>query len=335
MLPSPTTEQAEDNALPPTPESLPDGLGTPWQKMVSLLRTTMGVPVALLLSAPAPAMTVLVSSKNDPLETQSPDPSAALSLAEEAGRKMAISRTGLLVTEPHKGIACLAEPIAHPDGRLFGTLCVVAPASHPLAHRELLTEFGHTMEGHLALAETRRALAREQKKTTALAERLAREAATDPLTGLLNRHTFGDRFHQEVARHKRARHPLSLILCGLDRFREFNDANGQAEGDALLVTLARLFKERLRSHDLIWRWGGDTFFMLLPDTPLMGAVEVVESVRHLVEAETHGAPPEARVTLSAGVTNHALPESEEECLTRCNHLLEAAKQKGRNCVILG
>jgi len=337
VLCSPTVEKETEETLPSKESGLPDELQTPWQRMVSLLRMTMDVPMALVMHHQNADMDVLVASQEG---------SPPLALPEYLSDKMRTSGARLLVedarNEPEWSrhaamapgvIACLGEPIRHADGRLFGTLCVMDQKPNAFPHHDLLTEFRCTMEAHLDLMATRRALTLEAEKNEALSQQLAREATTDPLTGLLNRNSFEERFFQEIARHKRAEHPLSIIICDLDRFKELNDTKGRSAGDELLVTLATLFKERLRAHDLIWRWGGDEFLLLLPDTPLMGAVEVVESVRHLVEEKAQ--LETTRVTLSAGVTNFNPNESQDDCLARCNRLLEAAKEKGRNCVILG
>ncbi|BCS98257.1 hypothetical protein DSLASN_38890 [Desulfoluna limicola] len=337
MLCSPTPEIHKEETLPPTESGLPDELQTPWQRIVSLLRTTMNVPMALVMCHQTPGMQLLVMSQEE---------SIPLALPGYFSDKMKSSGDRFLVEDARNDpgwaehppadsdvIACLGEPIRHSDGSLFGTLCVVDQKPNTFPGHSLLTEFRHTMEAHLDLMATRRALTLEAEKSAALSHKLAREATTDPLTGLLNRHNFEERFFQEIARHKRAEHPLSIIICDLDRFKELNDTKGRSAGDELLVTLATLFKDRLRAHDLIWRWGGDEFLLLLPDTPLMGAVEVVESVRHLVEEKAQ--LETTRVTLSAGVTNFNPNESQDDCLARCNRLLEAAKEKGRNCVILG
>jgi len=317
VLNSQTTEHTLPATRPPEEGELTPDIRESWQRMLSLLRSLLDVPVAFVMRPCANGMEAVVMSRDD---SAPPWTEEAPALAQGLGT--------------HGAGACLAEPICHADGQVFGTLCIMDTKPNPFTHRALLTEFRHTMEAHLALRKTRLALAEETKRAEALSSQLAREALTDPLTGLLHRCTFSDRFHQEIARHKRAHHPLSLILCNLDHFRPYNAAMGRARGDALLVTLAGLLKARLRTHDLVWRWGGDEFLLLLPDTPLMGAVEVVESIRHIVEATTEN-EPDPRVTLSAGATNLAPEEPQDTCLDRCNNLLKAAKAKGRNCVILG
>ncbi|VVS93083.1 GGDEF domain-containing protein [Desulfoluna spongiiphila] len=315
MLRSQTARHTDTR--PPETDELPPDIQEAWQRILSLLRSLLEVPVVLVMRPCANGAETVMVSRDDAAPPWTEEASA---MAQGMGTP--------------KESAFLAEPICHADGRVFGTLCAMDTKPNPFSHRALLTEFRHTMESHLALMETRRNLEKETERAEALSSQLAREALTDPLTGLLHRCTFADRFHQEIARHKRAHHPLSLILCNLDHFRPYNATMGRARGDALLVTLAGLLKARLRTHDLVWRWGGDEFLLLLPDTPLMGAVEVVESIRHIVEATTAN-EPDPRITLSAGATNLAPEETQDTCLDRCNSLLKAAKAKGRNCVIIG
>ncbi|WP_300669512.1 sensor domain-containing diguanylate cyclase [Desulfoluna sp.] len=342
MLSSPAAENETPETLPPERDGLPHDIHIPWQRMVSLLRTLLEAPVVLIVRADGPETEAVVIDRDKACPWPSNE-TAALSLAEAFSEKVMATRARLIVKDASKKPeetghprlkACLGEPLLHADGRVFGALCALDTAPNPFVHQALLTEFRHAMETHLTLMETRDALVRETALRSDLTEQWTREAITDAVTGLPNPNTFPERFHQEIARHTRADHPLSLILCGLDHFQKYNDTRGQAAGDALLASLAELFTARLRTHDLIWRWSGDQFFLLLPDTPLMGAVEVVEAVRHIVEEKTRDHTP-PQVTLSAGATSYTPPETEETCLTRCNTLLNAAKKKGRNCVILG
>ena len=328
MLSSSTAESRETTPLPSATACKNNEV--PWQRMVSLLRRTMGASVALLLTdaEDGPEMAAISPQSAQGL---APDTSARITTASSQSPSTGHGPIQHSVTD-QPGLPGPAElfgvPLFNPNGSHYGTLCVLVQAPAPVPHIELLSEFARTMETHLCLAETRHALARESKKR-------AEEATTDHLTGLLNRHSFPQRFHEEVTRHKRAKHPLSLIICDLDRFKELNDTRGRAAGDTLLIDLATRFKGRLRTHDLIWRWGGDAFLILLPETPLMGAVEVVESMRRLVEEKVQPKETKCRITLSAGVTNFNASESGDACLDRCNRLLKAAKEKGRNCVILG
>lgn len=101
--------------------------------------------------------------------------------------------------------------------------------------------------------------------------RLAEAAYTDPLTGLLSRRAFEERLKEEWSRSRREERPLGLVLLDLDGFKGVNDTLGHAEGDRLLVRVAEALKGAQRAGDLLFRWAGDEFALLLPNTPAQGA----------------------------------------------------------------
>jgi diguanylate cyclase (GGDEF)-like protein len=98
-------------------------------------------------------------------------------------------------------------------------------------------------------------------------------AATDPLTGLLNRRAFGERIGRELARTRRTGEPLALLVADVDGFKAVNDGGGHAAGDAALVAIASALREELRAVDSLARIGGDEFAVLLPATDAAGAEE--------------------------------------------------------------
>lgn len=162
-----------------------------------------------------------------------------------------------------------------------------------------------------------------------------RRARTDPLTGVNNRLHFAERLDQEIARVHRGGHPFGLVLLDLDRFKQLNDSHGHLAGDRALVAVAARLKQRIRPYDVIARWGGEEFAILLAQVPDNAALaRVCESLR-----ETIAAAPvpigtvEVPVTTSvgavlatgAGVTADTLLASADEALYR-------AKRRGRNQV---
>jgi diguanylate cyclase (GGDEF)-like protein len=119
-------------------------------------------------------------------------------------------------------------------------------------------------------------------------------ASTDPLTGLLNRREFEQRFAGELARARRTGESFALVLGDLDRFKELNDRHGHAAGDEALASLARLLRAEVRAIDSVARIGGDEFAILLPATNACGAREAAARIADRVRR--HGGIP----TLSAG-----------------------------------
>ena len=124
-------------------------------------------------------------------------------------------------------------------------------------------------------------------------------AATDPLTGLANRRGGEKHIANEISRAKRERRPLSCILLDIDRFKQVNDTFGHQAGDQLLRDISNLLRRTVRAYDILVRWGGEEFLLVLPGVDLDVARVLAERVRAAVEAlDTHGIGP---VTISAGV----------------------------------
>ncbi len=119
-----------------------------------------------------------------------------------------------------------------------------------------------------SLTEQVRALTEEVRVLTTLAR-------TDALTGLPNRRAWDEQLTRELARAKRRATPLSVAMLDLDRFKAFNDAHGHQAGDLLLVETAAAWLAELRETDILCRWGGDEFALLLPDCPEDEAEQVI------------------------------------------------------------
>ena len=163
-----------------------------------------------------------------------------------------------------------------------------------------------------------------------------RMATMDPLTGAFNRRTFHDIAEREIARARRAGQPLSIILVDIDHFRPINDRHGHRAGDAVLQKMADVIRGALRKEDMLVRYGGEEFLVLLPDVPGPGAVVVAGRIRKAVEAEAFDIDGNTiPVTVSVGVSARLDegPESMEGLLARADEALALAKQRGRNRVV--
>ncbi len=122
----------------------------------------------------------------------------------------------------------------------------------------------------------------------------------------------------------------------IDHFKQINDTHGHGVGDLALMTFTQVVRENIRSSDVLARWGGEEFVLLLSDTHLDGALLTLERVRSAAAAaEVAGGPPGLRMTVSMGLAEHQPGEAVELTLDRADKALYAAKHAGRNRVALG
>ena len=158
------------------------------------------------------------------------------------------------------------------------------------------------------------------------------ESIRDELTGLHNRRYFNDRLMDELERIKRYGGRFSLILADIDHFKVVNDTHGHQTGDAVLAWLGRLFRDHLRHSDVVSRYGGEEFALLLLDTDKAKAVTIAEHLRAAV-AEKAGEAVGPRVTVSFGVATHGEDgHAFESLLEKADKALYVAKAQGRNRV---
>lgn len=157
-------------------------------------------------------------------------------------------------------------------------------------------------------------------------------ARTDVLTGLANRRHFAAELERELARTRRDKRPLTIIVCDLDHFKDVNDTYGHIAGDDVLCLVADVLAEHSREVDLPARFGGEEFALVLPDTDLEAGVVAAERLRREIEERSTrtGRP----VTLSLGVACTAQVGADSNALFRAaDRALYSAKDRGRNCTV--
>lgn len=165
--------------------------------------------------------------------------------------------------------------------------------------------------------------------------RLARQAMTDPLTGLPNRTALMETCSKELKRASRHFRPLGVAMLDLDGFKKYNDTCGHQAGDGLLKILAGLFQAGRRASDLVARYGGDEFSLLLPETDAAGAMVVAQRLHYLITRFPLVVfPSSSNISLSIGIAVY--PEdgiTPEALLAQADRRLYEAKRQGGNRVV--
>ncbi|MBI3714312.1 MAG: GGDEF domain-containing protein [Burkholderiales bacterium] len=167
--------------------------------------------------------------------------------------------------------------------------------------------------------------------------KIEKSAATDPLTKLLNRQAFDFVFQQAILDSERSRQPLCVALMDIDHFKKINDKQGHLIGDHVLKEIAMIAKRSLRESDVICRWGGEEFLILLKNCALEKATAIAENLRTTIAANdfsrtTDLAKGRLNLTVSMGVAECKTQESEDSVFERADVALYQAKESGRNSV---
>lgn len=226
----------------------------------------------------------------------------------------------------------LCLPI-HQQGQLWGGLVVQNdPCARSWAQQEVetLTLIVQQLEISIQHAEL-------HQRLSAANQELERISNTDSLTQIANRRCFDRQLSREWRRLQREKQPLALILCDIDYFKLFNDTYGHPSGDTCLVAVAQALKRCLkRPADLVARYGGEEFVVLLPNTELAGAIEVVEQMQGAIATLAIADAPTHHLTLSFGIYA-IVPQPSIKVTTAlalADQALYAAKQAGRNQYVI-
>ena len=165
-------------------------------------------------------------------------------------------------------------------------------------------------------------------------EQMSELVREDQLTGSLNRRGLDDVFERELARSERRSSPLCIALLDLDDFKKINDNYGHSAGDEALIHLVRVIKETLRTMDVIARFGGEEFLIVLPDTSLAEAVQTITRLqRELTKQIFMHNHTRLLMTFSAGVALRNEKEDQQSMVKRADAALYEAKRTGKNRVV--
>ena len=170
------------------------------------------------------------------------------------------------------------------------------------------------------------------RRLNALNRRLQQLSVTDALTGLFNRTGLSASLPLDIERAQRYRRPLSVVLLDLDHFKRVNDEYGHLVGDQVLVEFAKLIQATVRQIDAIYRWGGEEFLIVCPETPPELVSNLTERV--LDGVRRHRFPMQRTMTVSAGIANLGAGDTMTSLLQRADEALYQAKTAGRDRICL-
>ena len=184
------------------------------------------------------------------------------------------------------------------------------------------------------MSRIRQRLAQQREELARALAQLRAIATRDELTGLPNRRQMQALMDQELLRALRHSHEFCIALLDLDHFKRVNDLHGHAAGDTVLRSFAQAGQAALRATDVLARWGGEEFVVLMPDTAMPLALVGMERLRQQVAAMRVdvGAGEPVAITVSIGLTGHRRPETLAQALQRADQLLYQAKAHGRDRV---
>jgi two-component system, cell cycle response regulator len=183
------------------------------------------------------------------------------------------------------------------------------------------------------LTDLTRELNKKNRELEAANSTITKLMNTDPLTGLTNRRQLKEMLDAEMSKARRHGHPLSALMTDIDHFKSINDAYGHDTGDKVLVKVAQALRSTCRKEDIVARFGGEEFVVILPDSPAASAVECAERIRKAVE-ETVYPGIDRPVTASFGATLFLQTDTEDSLIKRADAALYEAKETGRNRVVL-
>lgn len=185
------------------------------------------------------------------------------------------------------------------------------------------------------LRKTNELLHTQLDEIQSLHDALREQALRDPLTGLHNRRYLNETMGREIARAKREKYPISVMIVDVDNFKQFNDTYGHSLGDKVLVTFGKVLHENIRIGDIACRYGGDEFLVVMPGADMVGASQRAEDIRQKFAATPiYYGDGEVFATISIGLSTYPQHGIDSSLFRSADEALYHAKHSGRNCIYI-
>jgi diguanylate cyclase (GGDEF)-like protein len=250
------------------------------------------------------------------------EPDAVL-VVEDASQDARFVNNPLVQSDPNIRFYAGA-PLVTPEGYALGTLCVIDRQP-----RQVTEEQKRALQTLARNLITIMELGRRTRHLEGSNRLLEKISLTDSLTGVGNRHSFDQRLREEAERSQRNGHLLSLMLVDIDHFKSYNDSFGHLCGDELLRQFGKKLDDTVRISDCVYRYGGEEFAVLLPDTDANGALIIASRLRDAIAAAEW---PSRAVTVSIGVASTAGTVDGPTLVGLADKALYWVKEHGRNAV---
>ena len=247
-----------------------------------------------------------------------------------------IAKQPIVIHEPQEHPQWESRPWLHPflrqmlsvplvmQGEVEGALCLFNKNNHePFSAEDVDTLSTLAVHAGVAIDNAR------------FVERMEQQAVTDSLTGLSNHMEFQKRLTEEVDRSRRYHKEFSLLMFDLDNFKMVNDTYGHQMGDAVLKEMAQVLRNSLRSVDQVFRYGGEEFAVILPETPEEGAKIISERIRQTITESCYGKGSDRSLRISVSIGLASFPQDadqREDLIGAADQALFSAKRSGRNRV---
>ncbi len=202
--------------------------------------------------------------------------------------------------------------------------------SKPINAEEVLVRVESHLKIQMLLKQNKKIIEELQEANL----KLDAQAKTDHLTGLFNRRSIVEIIEYEITRALRSKETFCLVLGDIDHFKQLNDSYGHLAGDHILIELSQLMKKVTRDQDVLARWGGEEFLLVLPATDLVGARLLAEKIRARVAEESFDFNgQQLKVTMSFGVESCDGSDDYNDSFKTADENLYKAKSEGRNRVV--